>query len=126
MEGYTLGMRKKILTLATAAAVALSVTPAVADAQQPNTANVNETTEQINQGIKNAFNPDVASSYPKEEGAKGFFEMAFRPYKNFFKPDNLEQSSQGAAGIIINWLIIAGTVTVVGQIIQLIMANLPR
>lgn len=40
--------------------------------------------------------------------------------------DNKELSSQGVTQAIINYVIIAAAVTVIGQIIQLIMSNLSR
>ena len=61
----------------------------------------------------------------KEKSVKGFFDMAVNPYR-LMSSDNKELSSQGVTQAIINYVIIAAAVTVIGQIIQLIMSNLSR
>ena len=51
--------------------------------------------------------------------------MLFEPYEQMSSGD-LEMSSQGVARVIINYVIIAAGVTLIGQAIQIAMANMPR
>lgn len=121
-------MRTKILTATVAAATALSlsVAPATTAAANAQTRVTTGTDAAINQGIKNAFDPDIASSVDPSKGkAEGLLEMAFRPY-SLLSSDSPELSAQGATQIIINYAIIATGAAIVGQIFQLIMKNLPR
>lgn len=125
-------MRKKIATSALALSLAFAAVPAVSPATVTaatapvdfTAADANETSEAINRGIENAFDPDKASSM-EEESFSGFMKMMFKPYKLMFSGD-LEQSSQGVTQAIINYLIIAAGVTIIGQAIQIVMANMPR
>lgn len=114
-------MRKTWIAVATSAALLLPAAPA-AHAAPTDTGKANDNA--ISRGIENAFDPDKASSM-KEDSFKGFLDMAVNPYRLMFSGD-LEQSSQGVTQTIINYVIIAAAVTVVGQIIQLVMSNLPR
>ncbi|GAB3075937.1 hypothetical protein [Corynebacterium aquatimens] len=118
-------MRTKIIAVATAAAVTFSAVPAItpaALAAEP--ANQTSSSEQVKNGLDRAFSKEAWT--PKEEGAKGFFEWAFEPYKLIFNPDNdrgrVEQSAEGSSRNVINYIVIAAIITVVGQIIQLAMA----
>ena len=61
----------------------------------------------------------------EEDSFSGFMKMMFKPYELMFS-GNLEQSSQGVTQAIINYLIIAAGVTIIGQAIQIVMANMPR
>ncbi len=114
-------MRKKMIAVATAAALTLSAAPAVHAETATNSKGADTA---IGRGIENAFDPDKASSM-KEKSVKGFFDMAVNPYR-LMSSDNKELSSQGVTQAIINYVIIAVAVTVIGQIIQLIMSNLSR
>ena len=114
-------MRTKMIAVATAATLALSAAPAVHAQPAKNTKGADTA---IGRGIENAFDPEKASSM-KEDSAKGFFDMVVKPYR-LMSSDNTEQSSQGVTQAIINYVILAVGVTVIGQIIQLIMSKLPR
>lgn len=122
-------MRKKIASSIIAASLAVAAVPAVSPTVPVAAAapadNASEASEAINNGIEKAFDPDVASSIPEGSGFKGFMEMVFKPYKLMFSGD-LEQSSQGVTQTIINYVIIAAGVTIIGQAIQFAMANMPR
>lgn len=114
-------MRNKFIAAATATALTLSAAPAV-QAQPVNA--VQPADSAIGRGIENAFDPEKASSM-KEDSFKGFLDMVFNPYRLMFSGDT-ELSAQGVTQNIINYVIIAAGVTVIGQIIQIVMSNLPR
>ena len=119
-------MRKKIASSIVAVSLAVAATPVVAPAPATaQTARSNANSEAISRGIEKAFDPKESSSLPKNAGFKEYMQLLFTPYKQAFSGD-LETSSQGVTRAIINYVIIAAGVTVVGQIIQLAMANMPR
>lgn len=130
-------MRKKIASSIIAATLAVTAVPAVSPVEAAAattdqlTANANaaagnasEASEAINRGIEKAFDPNESSSL-KEDSFKGFMQMLFEPYQQMFSGD-LETSSQGVTRTIINYVIIAAGVTIIGQAIQIAMANMPR
>lgn len=107
-------MRKTLVAATTAAALslgALSAAPTVAAQDQVEGSAVTN-------GIAQAFDPEVASS-------GSFTDVVFGQYADM-SSGNIEQSSRGVTRAIINYFIIFAGITVIGQIIQLIMKNLPR
>ncbi len=121
-------MRKKIASSVIVASLAVAAVPAVSPAVPVAAAapadNASEASEAINRGIEKAFDPNESSSL-KEDSFKGFMQMLFEPYQQMFSGD-LETSSQGVTRTIINYVIIAAGVTLIGQAIQIAMANMPR
>lgn len=124
-------MRKKIASSIIAASLTIAAVPAIAPATATAQTNfaagdrAKADTGAVGRGIEKAFDPNESSSIPEGSGFKGFMKMIFEPYKQMFN-SNLETSSQGVTRTIINYVIIAAGVTVIGQAIQMVMANMPR
>lgn len=118
-------MRKKIASSALATALAFTAVPAVSPAATVQAAeSATGTNTPVERGIENAFDPSIASSM-EEDSFKGFMDMLFRPYKLMFSGD-AKLSSQGFTQAILNWAIITASVTIIGQAVQIVMANMPR
>lgn len=79
----------------------------------------------MERGIERAFDPNEFSSIDEGDTFKDVMQKLFQPTKDMFSGD-VETSSKGFTQSLINYAIIAAAVTVVGQVIQLVMANLPR
>jgi len=129
-------MRKKIASSIIAASLTIAAVPAIAPATATAQTNLAATagaagdrakanSDAVGRGIEKAFDPKESSSVPEGSGFKGFMKMLFEPYKQMFD-SNLETSSQGVTRTIINYVIIAAGVTVIGQAIQMVMANMPQ
>lgn len=118
-------MRRKIASTMLAASLTFAAVTAASPAAtvQATEAETGATTP-IGLGLADAFNPDVASS-AEEDSFKGFMDMLFKPYKLMFSGD-AELSSQGFTQAILNWAIITASVTIIGQAVQIVMANMPR
>lgn len=132
ISGYNQRMRKKLIAAATAIALTVPAVQAPHAQAQTEGSSAEQNFKDIGQGIENAFDPESSSDM---DTPKGFFGKLIEPYKlgssEAFKPHNgssmnLEASSQGITQAIINYLIIAVGVTLVGQIIQLAMSNLKK
>lgn len=117
-------MRKSIVTkavsVATAAALTLGAFPAVADAQSK----LDQSSDAVNRGIENALDPDKWV-LQENSSTKDFFKNGLEPFGDMSSMDTAT-SSEGLTRAIINYAIIAAGITIIGQIIQLVMANLPR
>lgn len=117
-------MRKTIVTkavsVATAAALTLGAFPAAAGASQK----IEQSSKAVGKGIEEAFDTDN-SSLGDNPSAEDVFGMAIQPFKDM-SSDDTATSSKGFTQAIINYAIIAAGITIIGQIIQLVMANMPR
>ena len=117
-------MRKSIVTkavsVATVAALTLGAFPAVADAQDK----IGKISEEITTGIERGIDPEK-SVLQENSSTKDFFKNGLEPFGDMSSMDTAT-SSQGVTRTIINYVIIAAGITIIGQIIQLVMANMPR
>lgn len=118
-------MRKKIASAVVAASLAFAVVPATAPTATAQTRAASDTGEAIGRGIERAFDPNEFSSIDEGDSFTDVMKKFFQPYKDMFSGD-VETSSKGFTQNLINYAIIAGAVTVIGQAIQIVMANLPR
>lgn len=125
LNGKLTAMRKKIASSILAASLAVSVLPATSPTAAAQTRATSDTGAAIERGIERAFDPNEFSSIDEGDTFTDVMKKLFLPYKDMFSGD-VETSSKGFTQNIINYAIIAASVTVIGQAIQLVMANLPR
>ena len=122
MAGTLSAMRKKIASSIIAASLAVAAAPA----GPPAVATPLSSVDSSSQGSSDSSEGANGSSDEAEgSGFKGFMNMLFEPYEQM-SSDNLATSSMGAARAIINYVIIAAGVTLIGQAIQIAMSNMPR
>lgn len=125
-------MRKKIASSIIAASLAVAAAPAGPPAVAASPSSIGgssiggSSVDGSSQGSSGSSEGAIGSSDEAEgSGFKGFMNMLFEPYEQM-SSDNLATSSMGAARAIINYVIIAAGVTLIGQAIQIAMSNMPR
>ena len=127
MAGTLSAMRKKIASSIIVASLAVAVAPAGPPAVAAPLSSVRGSSVDGNSQGSSGSSESAIGSSDEVEGSsfKGFMNMLFEPYEQM-SSDNLATSSMGAARAIINYVIIAAGVTLIGQAIQIAMANMPR
>ncbi|SIS40896.1 hypothetical protein SAMN05444817_102122 [Corynebacterium appendicis CIP 107643] len=120
-------MRKKIASSIIAASLAVAAAPAGPPAVAAPLSSVRGSSVDGNPQGSSGSSEGANGSSDEAEGTgfKGFMNMLFEPYEQM-SSDNLATSSMGAARAIINYVIIAAGVTLIGQAIQIAMSNMPR
>ncbi|MDK8624904.1 hypothetical protein [Corynebacterium appendicis] len=112
-------MRKKIASSIIAASLAVAAAPAGPPAVAASLSSVGGSSQGSSGSSEGSTDGAEGSSF------KGFMNMLFEPYEKM-SSGNLAASSMGAARAIINYVIIAAGVTLIGQAIQIAMANMQR
>lgn len=127
MAGTLSAMRKKIASSIIAASLAVAAAPAGPPAVAASQSSAGGSSVDGNPQGSSGSSEGANGSSDEAEGSgfKGFMNMLFEPYEQM-SSDNLATSSMGAARAIINYVIIAAGVTLIGQAIQIAMSNMPR
>ena len=127
MAGTLSAMRKKIASSIIAASLAVAAVPAGPPAVAAPLSSVGGSFGDGSSQDSSGSSESAIGSSDEVEGSsfKGFMNMLFEPYE-LMSSDNLATSSEGAARAIINYVIIAAGVTLIGQAIQIAMSNMPR